>query len=264
MAAAVLMTGVLTSVQGVEIIGHRGASFDAPENTLAAFKLSYEQGADATELDIHLTKDGKIAVVHDPDLKRTGGADLRIAGATLEELRRHNVGKFGRWQAQNFDEKVPQLAEVFKIVPKGKRLLIEIKCREEVLPALKKAFSESKLEARQLPIITFHYEVAKAAKELFPDHEISWLHGWSKEKTNPTVDELIRKAKEANLDGLDLNYQFPINKEFVQKVHAAGLKLYTWTVNDAAVARAERDAGVDGITTDRPGWLREQLQKAPR
>jgi glycerophosphoryl diester phosphodiesterase len=70
---------------------------------------------------------------------------------------------------------------------------------------------------------------------------------------------LIKKTKAAHLDGLDLNSNFPIDKEFVKKVHDAGLKLYTWTVDDPAVAKAEMDAGVDGITTNRAGWLREQL-----
>jgi glycerophosphoryl diester phosphodiesterase len=119
-------------------------------------------------------------------------------------------------------------------------------------------------EAAQLPIITFHYNVAKAAKELLPAHEVYWLHSWSRDKESneyPKIEDLIRKAREAKLDGLDLNFNFPIDEAFVRKVHAAGLKLCTWTVNDAAVARAQARAGVDGITTDRPGWLRAELNK---
>jgi glycerophosphoryl diester phosphodiesterase len=72
---------------------------------------------------------------------------------------------------------------------------------------------------------------------------------------------LIEQTKAAGLDGLNLHYGFPINREFVALVKAAGLKLYTWTVDDAAAARALRDAGVDAITTDRPEWLREQLAR---
>jgi glycerophosphoryl diester phosphodiesterase len=77
------------------------------------------------------------------------------------------------------------------------------------------------------------------------------------------VEEMIQKAKAAKLDGLDLNSNFPIDKDFVDKVHKAGLKLYTWTVDDVAVAKAEAEAGVDGITTNRAGWLREQLAAKP-
>jgi len=100
----------------------------------------------------------------------------------------------------------------------------------------------------------------KAAKEKFPALEVNWIVT-SDDKTHkfPSIEELIEKAKSAKLDGLDLNARFPIDREFVAKVHQAGLKLYTWTVDDPKLARREAEAGVDGITTNRPGWLRAQL-----
>lgn len=253
------MALVTSSISALEIIGHRGASFDAPENTLSAIKLSFDQGADASELDVHLTQDGKIAVIHDSDLKRVAGSPLKVAETPLAEMQKFAVTDFGKWKGQKLEDKIPTLADVLTIVPAGKRLFIEIKCHEEIIPALAETFAGTTLNPKQLPIITFHYDVARAVKQRFPKHEVLWLHGWSREKENPTVEELIRKAKEANLDGLDLAYGFPINREFVKKVHDAGLSLYTWTVDDAAIARAEHAAGVDGITTNRPGWLREQL-----
>lgn len=249
-------------VFALEIIGHRGASYDAPENTLSAFKLALEHDADAIELDIHLTRDGKIAVLHDYDLKRVAGVEVKVAESSLAELKKANVADFGKWKGKGLSEKVPALSEVLKVVPASKRVVIEIKCHEEVLPALAETFASSDLKPQQLPIITFHYEVARAAKARFPKHEVFWLHGWSKDQPNPTVDELISKAKEAGVDGLNLNQGFPIDRVFVEKIHAAGLKLYTWTVNDAAIAGLQRSAGVDGITTDRPGWLRAQLENA--
>ena len=186
---------------------------------------------------------------------------MKVSETALSELQKHNVGAWGAWKEKGGDERIPTLSDVLKEVPPDKRVVIEIKCHEEVLPALAQTFTQTKLKPGQLPIITFHHEVAEAAKKKCPRHEVFWLHGWSKEKQNPTVEQLIQKANDAGLDGLNLNYGFPINKEFVARVHAAGLKLYTWTVNDAAVGRALRDAGVDGITTDRPAWLREELTK---
>jgi glycerophosphoryl diester phosphodiesterase len=258
-----LAGSMIVSSYGLEIIGHRGASYDAPENTLAAFKLSFEQGADATELDVHLTKDGKIAVFHDYDLKRCAGTNLVLSNSTLAELQGFNIARFGKWTNDTFHEKIPTLSEVFPLVPPGKRVVIEIKCHSEILPALGEAMAESRLGPEQLPIITFHYDVARDAKQRFPKHEVFWLHSWAKDKQTgeyPKIENLIQKAREAKLDGLDLNYQFPIDKAFVRQVHEAGLKLYTWTVNDIAVAQAERDAGVDGITTDRPRWLRAGVE----
>jgi len=245
-----------------DIIAHRGASHDAPENTLAAFKLGYEQQADACELDIHLTKDGKAVVIHDADTGRTTGVSNKIAAQTLDKLRSLDAGKWGQWKGKNFSEKIPLLSEALALVPDRKRMFIEIKVREEILPELERVIAASGKKPEQLPIITFHYETAKAAKARFPKHEVSWLASYEKDKTTgklPELDELISKAKAAGLDGLDLNFKFPIDRAFVKKVHDAGLKLYTWTVNDAVVARLHAAAGVDGITTDRSAWLREQL-----
>lgn len=246
----------------LEIIGHRGASYDAPENTLSSIKLAYQQGADGAELDIHLSKDGRIVVLHDADLKRTGGVELKIAETNFEEIRRAKVGAWGKWAGRGFDEPAPELSEVFEIVPPGKRLFIEIKCGKEVLAPLGRAFAASKLDPSQLPMITFYFDVAVEAKKLFPKHEVFWLHGWSKDKRTgefPDPDAVIKKAQEAGLDGVDLNHGFPIDREFVKKVRAAGMKIYTWTVNEPPIALAEMEAGVDGITTDRPGWMRERI-----
>jgi glycerophosphoryl diester phosphodiesterase len=251
------------SALGLEIIAHRGASFNAPENTLSSFKLGYEEKADADELDIHLTKDGKIVVLHDYDTARTSGVSNRIAESSLAELRSLDVGKFGKWKGKQFSEKIPTLEEVLQIIPEGRRLFIEIKCGSEVLPELERVLKEGRKRPEQTAIIGFGYETVKAAKKKFPGLEVSWLASADKNKKYPPLDELILKAKEAKLDGLDLNSGFPIDRAFVEQVHKAGLKLYTWTVDDPRVAHAEAVAGVDGITTNRPRWLREQLAAQP-
>ena len=86
----------------VEIIGHRGASYDAPENTLASFKLGYQQKADADELDIYLTKDGKIVVMHDANTARTAGVSNKLATSTFDDLRKLDAGQWGKWKGKGF------------------------------------------------------------------------------------------------------------------------------------------------------------------
>ena len=255
--------GISTSATfAVEIVGHRGASFDAPENTLRSMKLAWKQKADAIETDIHLSKDGKIVVLHDFDTKRLAGVDKKIVDQTWEELQQLDIGK---WKGETFaHEKIPTLDSFLETIPKGKRIFIEIKVGTEILPELEKTLANSGKKSEQLAIITFKYDVAEAAKARFPKHHVYWLADWKKDKKTgqfPDLDEMIEKAKKAKLDGLDLNFNFPIDREFAKKVHGAGLKLYTWTVDDPAVAKAEVDAGVDGITTNRPEWLREELKK---
>jgi glycerophosphoryl diester phosphodiesterase len=262
----VLSQALLSSNMGyaVEIIGHRGASFDAPENTLASFKLGYQQKADADELDIYLTRDGKIVVMHDASTARTAGVSNQLAAATFDELRRLDVGQWGKWQGKGFSEKIPALSEVLPLIPKGRRLFIEIKCGPEVLPELGRVLKRAGKKPEQTVLIGFGYDTMKQAKAAFPHLQVLWLAGAdSKTKKYLPVDELIRKAKAANLDGLDLESGFPMDSAFVKQVHAAGLKLYTWTVDDPELARKEAAAGVEGITTNRPGWLREQLAAAP-
>ena len=248
----------------VEIIGHRGASYDAPENTLASFKLGYQQKADADELDIYLTKDGKIVVMHDANTARTAGVSNKLATSTFDDLRKLDAGQWGKWKGKGFSEKIPSLDEVLALIPDGRKLFIEIKCGAEVLPELGRALQRSGRKPEQTVLIGFKYETMKEAKAALPKLQCLWLAGpTGKLKKLAPLDELIQKAKAANLDGLDLESGFPIDGAFVQKVHDAGLKLYTWTVDDPEMARKEAAAGVEGITTNRPGWLRDQLTAAP-
>jgi len=243
----------------VNIIAHRGASHDAPENTLAAFRLGFEQGADAIELDLHLTADGKIVVIHDGDTGRISSVTNHVDKAPFADLRRLEIGQWGKWRGRGFSQKIPTLDEALQLVPAGKRVFIEIKCGPEILPGLEQALKRSGRTPAQTALIGFDYETMRQAKARFPHLEVSWLASANKQKQYPPVEELIQKAKAARLDGLDLNSGFPIDSAFVAKVHAAGLKLYTWTVDDPKVAGEEVAAGVDGITTNRPRWLRERI-----
>ena len=104
----------------VEIVAHRGASADAPENTLAAIQLAWQQGADAAEIDVRLTVDGQLVAIHDETTLRTGSTDWKVKDHTLAELKTLDVGL---WKSQQFvGEQIPTLAEVLDIVPPGKRL----------------------------------------------------------------------------------------------------------------------------------------------
>jgi len=266
MRVSVLFVSILTlTLQsfGVEIIGHRGASFDAPENTLSSFRLGYEQKADGVELDIHLTKDDKIVVMHDYDTARVGGSTNKIVNSTLAELRDYEIGRWGKWTNGNFHEKIPLLSEVLPIIPPGKKLFIEIKTGPEIVPELVEVLKGAKAKPEQLVIITFNYESAIVAKKMLPQLKTYWLVGYAKDKVTgkfPDLKQTIAKAKAGHLDGLDLNFNWPLTKETVGEIKRAGLECHVWTVDDSAKAKELAEAGVDSITTNRPGWLREQLR----
>jgi glycerophosphoryl diester phosphodiesterase len=255
-----LLAPVLASA--VEIVAHRGASHDAPENTVAAAKLAWEQNADAVELDIWLTKDGQVAVMHDGNAKRTAGRDAHVTTLTLAEMKQLDAG---RWKNPSFaGEKVPSLDEMLATLPAGKRIFIEIKPGPEIVPAMVASLQRMRYTAKQAVIISFNYESIKAAKKALPDYTALWLVRQpvtDAKTTSPSLDDLLRDCRAAKLDGLDLNFNWPLDKAAVKRIKDAGLQLHVWTVNDPAVARRWVGLGVDGITTDRPGWLREQLNR---
>jgi glycerophosphoryl diester phosphodiesterase len=262
LALLLLLHGLVAQTFAVEIFAHRGASHDAPENTLAAFKLGWAQGAAAVELDIWLTRDGKLICLHDADTRRTTGVPKKVAESTLAELRTLDAGtwKDAKWQG----EKLPTLAEALAAIPAGKRLVIEVKCGAEALPELERELKASGRPAAQVVLISFQNAVCAGAKRLFPKIPVLYLSSFKQDKAtgvwSPSVEELIQKATSAGLDGINLSYKGPLDAAFVKQTHAAGLKCYVWTVNDADAARKLVAAGVDGITTDRPGWMREQLR----
>lgn len=244
--------------KSVEIIAHRGASYLAPENTMASFMLGWEKGADV-ELDIHLSKDNRILVIHDSSTKRTGKIDLNIKETTSNELRKIDVGSFK--SAEYTGEKIPFLADVIKTIPPGRKLYIEIKCGKEVLPILEKLISQSG-KMSQIVIIGFDLETVTMSKQLI-DVPTYWLKGTEKvketEKWIPHSPQLVKIAKDKGLDGLDVHYA-GVNKEFMDAVKASGQKLYVWTVDNPDEAIRLVNLGVAGITTNRPEWLRQQLK----
>jgi glycerophosphoryl diester phosphodiesterase len=245
----------------VEIIAHRGASYDAPENTLAAFRLAFEQKADAIELDVHLSRDGRIVVIHDFTTFRIGGVDKAIREQDLGELKLLDMGRWKdlRWM----DERIPTLREALQTVPPGKRVYIEIKSSPEILPELERVIGASGLRPGQVTVIAFDYDTICKAKKWIPKIECAWLVSFKPDarKRDPEVvtQEIIERAHCAGLDGLDLNYMGPITHDFMQKARAAGLKIFVWTLDEVAAAQRMIDLGVDAIATNRPAWLRQQL-----
>ncbi len=244
----------------MEIIAHRGASYDAPENTVTSAKLGWAQGADAVEIDIHGAPAG-IIVIHDDTTDRTTNRSFPVAGLTEEQRLSCDAGS---WKGPQFaGERLPVLGEILEAMPSGGRLVIEVK-KPSAFPPLPEALNASGHAPGQFMIIAFDPDIAARARQALPESKVLRLA--SHEPENPThhIDELIRVSREAGLDGLNLSRRWPITAELVRKVHDAGLFLYVWTVDDAGEARRLKEAGVDGITTNRPGWLREHLSQPPR
>lgn len=249
--AAWFSMGTLSLGQTVELMAHRGASHDAPENTLAAFRLAWKQQADGIECDLHLSKDGRIVVCHDETTKRTAGVDLEIAQTTFEKLRTLDVGS---WKDPKYKgEQIPSLEELLAIVPEGKKIYLEIKCGEEIIPELIRQLEQSDKPPEETPVICFQAAVIAEVKQRRPDLPAYFLHNPEK----ITAKELVAQAKKIKADGVDLKACQELNAAYARKIRDAGLRLDVWTVNDPAEAQRVIKLGVQGITTDRPEFLRE-------
>jgi glycerophosphoryl diester phosphodiesterase len=253
-----LMLGFVShvSAEKVQIIAHRGASAYAPENTLAAVNLAWEMDADAVEVDVHQSKDGRIIVCHDTTTKRTsGGIDLKISETPAAELRQLDVGLFkGRKFA---GEKLPFLEEVIATVPKGKQLFVEVKCGQEIIPALKTMLRESGKIDRMV-VIGFGLDTMSAVKKAIPEVPVYWLaYSEMDKETNtriPSDPVWIKWARENGVDGLNVHHE-GVHAEFAKAVLDSGMGFYVWTVNSPEDARRLIALGVQGITTDKPDLL---------
>ena len=244
----------------VEIVAHRGASFDAPENTLPAVLLGWERGADAVEVDIHQTADGRIVAIHDEDTDRVAGHPGLVAEQALSRLRELDVGawKAPRWKGT----RIPTLAEVLDTVPAGRALVVEIKGPRTLLPALERVLRQSG-KASQVLLIAFDFETIAEAKRRMPRRPCYWLYHFSDREAERYgvrgPADLLERVRRAGLDGLDVRFDGPWVGELATALRGAGKALYVYTVNDPDEARRLRRLGVTGITTDRPGFLRDVL-----
>ena len=249
------------------VIAHRGSSAQAPENTLPAFQLAWEQGADGIEADFQLTKDGQIVCFHDKDTKRLAGQQLAIANATLEELRQLDVGSIQpqaaeralrSWNGDKYkDVRIPTIAEVFATVPQGKKIFIEIKCGPEIIDPLLRELASSGLTHDQVVVICFDSAVLKSLKERDPKWRTGWLCSFEK-RANGTprlaparVIKTLRDIKALAL----MSGGGDVDKNLLDQIRTAGIERYVWTINDPKLAAAYRTQGADAIITDVPAEM---------
>lgn len=263
-AALIIAISAASPCSAQYIVAHRGASHDAPENTLAAFRLAWEQKADAVEGDFYVTKDHQVVCIHDKTTKRTapGHKELTVADATLEELRRLDVGS---WKSPQFrNERIPTLKEVLAVVPRGKRIFVEIKCGPEILPLLKPQLEQSGLTPEQIVIICFSETVIKAARDLMPQYKANWLTGYKQDEAtkewSPKSSDVLAKLKRTHATGLGSNGNIQAaNAALARSVLDEGLEFHVWTINDPADAQHFSALGAASLTTDKPAVIRTAL-----
>lgn len=217
------------------VVGHRGAGHLAPENTLASFALAERLGVDELELDLRLSADDGVVVVHDSTVDRTTGGSGEVAQMTVAELQGLEVGE---------GERIPTFFEVLEAT--SLPLQVEIK-DPAVLGRLAELLRGAAAERPRITLTTFDVVVAAQLKEVFPDIPVGLI------VPTPT-EELLELAVRQDLSGVfgRVEHLWP---EFVTAARARGMRVDAWPVNTSAEVHRAEELGVDGVTTDDPHVL---------
>jgi glycerophosphoryl diester phosphodiesterase len=245
-----------------QVVAHRGASAEAPENTLAAVRRAVAVDADHVEIDVQRTKDGALVVVHDTTLVRT--TDVRrvfprrapwlVGDFTADEIARLDAGSW--WSPHHARERVPTLEEVVEVLrPTRTGLLLEVKATAlhpglaaDVAAALDgiRGYVDEAVAARRLVVQSFDHDAMRQHKQLVPAVPVGALG-------TPGIAELGALATWAD----EVNpAHWSVNQRFVDTVHRHGMRCQVWTVNRSAHLRRALGLGVDGVTTNHPLDLR--------
>ena len=234
------------------IYGHRGAKGEAPENTLTSFQQCLAHGVERCELDLHLSADNELMVIHDPTLKRTTGRRGKVAEHTAEQLAGYDARQGGPGHVQPCP--IPRLETLFEQCP-FKHWQLEVKSASRtraastVLAIRELAQRHGLLD--RVTITSSSREVLGAAQDLVPDvsrglvAEYAWL-------------DPLKVAANYGCDMLALNWTL-CTPERLQKAQRQGLHVSVWTVNEPALMRRLADFGVDSLITDFPGLAKTTL-----
>lgn len=224
----------------VFIIAHRGGGGLFPENTLAAFIGVQEIGVDAVECDVQLTRDGKLAVIHDADLKRLAGIDVQVREMDSREIKRMKL-KNG--------EKILLLEDLLgKIsIP----IVIELKSADTI-SSLFGILEKNPELLRKCIFISFFHEALYALKQKFPEASCgALLAGFPMDP--------VSMVKQCGCDTIALNYE-GLTKDYVDKCHQGGIRVSVWAPSDSDGIRSSLNAGVDAIASDRPDLVIEMVK----
>lgn len=259
LGVAVILTCGFSLKNKIQVIAHRGGSYLAPENTLAAFRNAMEVGVDMIEIDVEQTKDSVVVVIHDRTVDRTTDGSGAVDTLTYNYIRTLDAGS---WFDKRFTgEKVPTLDETLKLINGKVKLLIEIKDGSERYPGIESRTVAAirKYKAHPWVIVqSFNLKAIERVKAMDPEIKTYYLLGRNFGAYYKNFRENLTGQMSSDLgyDGIAVHYSV-LNSVNVDSIRKAGLYLFAWTVNDRETMKKMISAGVDGIITDAPDLLKE-------
>ncbi|HEX7349785.1 glycerophosphodiester phosphodiesterase [Brachybacterium sp.] len=227
------------------IVGHRGASAHAPENTLGAFRRAIEDGAQLLECDVHLSADGEVVVMHDETIDRTAAEDSPLATGAIGELTRAQLDTV----LLEAGERIPSLAELLEMTTVPVFIEVKVAAAARAVAEILSALPEGSPAAAST-VISFHAD-ALAEIRRAAGTPVSYLVFQVDEQAIVTARELGAAGIGPSIGGLSLRA--------AEAVHVAGFAVNPWTVNSVAQLEVALACDVDTITTDDPAWLQREL-----
>lgn len=277
-----LFLGVIVALSGnafdyapglATLIAHRGESYDAPENTLPAYKTAVDRGF-GFECDVYLSRDKRLFTFHDGNLTRTtaGANTNRCTEVDWETtVSKLNVGGWGKWKGSRFDPTPPALlSEVLDLARNGRWIYIEVKGGyPSWVPYIKAELARSKkANSGNVLFISFSDKVCAELKRQMPAYRVYWLTGCTKKTADGgsvvlEPSEIVAKLRQIRADGVDIRFDPKvIDAAYVKAVRDAGYSFHVWTVNDPKLARRAFAVGVETLTTNCAKFILEKCGDA--
>ena len=231
-----------------KVMAHRGASTEAPENTMAAFQKAIDDMADYIELDVQLTNNGEVIVMHDSNAYRTTGVDANIVNMTYKEVKTLDAGS---WFSDEYvGENVPSLKEVLELTQGKIKLNIELKPTDNGIALAKNTVRliEKYNMVNDCVITSFSESALKAVKTYNQEIKVGYI-------LSAAYGDFYDMK---NVDFFSVNAAF-LSKRTIDAIHNSGKRVYAWTVNNKESIKNLTNKGVDGIITDNPVLARETI-----
>lgn len=258
---AILQNGKIFPV----LVAHRGASSEAPENTMASFNLAWQQGARLVEGDFWLTADEQIVCIHDPTTGRTAPdhpeCDVRLSRCA--DFTDYDVG---RWKGEKYvGERIPLFAGILAAMPPESGIYVEIKQDlDRIIDVLLQTVAESPVDLSRITVISFNAGIVRRAKRLAPTLRALLLHDPDDDGGQGagrlSAGQLAQLALEVQADGIGLGNSARVDWNYARQLRHVGLELHVWTVNSLADALRFADLGFLSLTTDRPLALCREIE----
>ena len=225
----------------IEVIGHRGAAGLEPENTLRSVRRAIELGVDRVEVDVRVSRDGRLVIMHDETVDRTTNGHGYVRELTLNELRSLDAG---------MGEKIPTLEEILEFTMGKAKLEIEIKVPEATEPTVQ-LLNELNAE-KDVIVISFLHELLEKAYDLNPNIKTGALFF-------DVPKDILQRALKVHANSIHVYYR-NVNSELIKGAHRSGLEVAVWNPNRIEEMRKMIGLGVDAIGSDRPDVLIQLLR----